>query len=350
MQILYPAAKWKPLGSAGSEPFIGTPRVLIFHTMYGYLEGTDSMFRKGGYDGTESHFGVGDGGLVYQWQRIDRQADAQYAGNAYATSVETEDRTHPEKGWTDKQLDALVALATWWCLQTRNPAALVSAPTGRGMGYHRQFAVWNRAGHLCPGAAREKQLKTLIIPRVAKALNQPVPPGGSTDPGNGFTYRPEDGDGLLELWEYDTSRTDITDLQKALLALRYDPGAVDGYFGGDTRSAVVAFQVDNDLDPDGIVGPKTRAAMRAAKPRPVVPFPLPPSDWFGPPDADPRNHSGYFAAGERKHIQRVQKTVGAKPDGLYGKETSNAVRDWQERHEIAADGLTGRRTWPKMFG
>ena len=85
MLTRYPAAEWRPLGEQ-TEPGI-TPRILIVHTMVGYLRSTDTMFRKQGYTGTESHFGVGGpwdssdlDGAVWQWQSIDRQADAQNAG------------------------------------------------------------------------------------------------------------------------------------------------------------------------------------------------------------------------------------------------------------------------------
>src|SRR5690242_7901773 len=127
MKILYGQADWRPLGNPSDEPYIGVPRVLIFHTMSGYLAGSDSMFKQNGYSGTESHFGVGgswDGaardGAVWQWQRIDRSADAQYGGNAYATSVETSDGAHDNVPWSAKQLESLIKLATWWCLETRN--------------------------------------------------------------------------------------------------------------------------------------------------------------------------------------------------------------------------------------
>lgn len=54
---------------------------------------------------------------------------------------------------------------------------------------------------------------------------------------------------------------EVVRLQKKLSWLRYDVGAIDGVFGGDTKHAVVAFQKVNRLAPDGIVGPRTRAAL-----------------------------------------------------------------------------------------
>ena len=59
---------------------------------------------------------------------------------------------------------------------------------------------------------------------------------------------------------------DVADLQSRLLALGYDCGKADGYFGALTRAAVIAFQRDHGLEPDGIVGTLTRAALDDAMP------------------------------------------------------------------------------------
>lgn len=46
-------------------------------------------------------------------------------------------------------------------------------------------------------------------------------------------------------------------IQSLLARIGYDPGAVDGVFGQQTREAVRAFQLDNGLEPDGVVGSLT---------------------------------------------------------------------------------------------
>lgn len=57
--------------------------------------------------------------------------------------------------------------------------------------------------------------------------------------------------------------TQVVQLQQQLTELGYDVGKVDGLFGPATRHAVIAFQKVNGLARDGIVGPRTRAALRA---------------------------------------------------------------------------------------
>lgn len=56
---------------------------------------------------------------------------------------------------------------------------------------------------------------------------------------------------------------EVRRLQQALIDQNYKPGAVDGAFGAATEVAVKAYQADHSLQPDGIVGAKTWAALGA---------------------------------------------------------------------------------------
>lgn len=61
----------------------------------------------------------------------------------------------------------------------------------------------------------------------------------------------------------------VHDLQAQLATLGYTLGKQDGIMGARTVAAVVAFQTDNDLVADGVVGDRTWQALRAAKTRPL---------------------------------------------------------------------------------
>jgi len=64
------------------------------------------------------------------------------------------------------------------------------------------------------------------------------------------------------------SGEDVSYCQQILNDLGYDIGksGVDGKFGSKTKEAVIAFQKDHGLNPDGVVGPLTYEALENAKP------------------------------------------------------------------------------------
>jgi hypothetical protein len=236
-----PFAEWRPIGTIQEEPPI-TPTVLIFHTMAGFLLGSEATFKAKGFFGTESTFGVGgpaDGrldGALYQWQDTHREADAQAAGNAYANSVETSDGRHPTNPWSSKQIKTLVRLTVAWCKLTGNPCELVKRTEDRGLGYHAQFSVWNPDNHGCPGPVRLGQLRQIVIPKARAQLTRGLkykPP----KPPSKRSKRPLAEDGVLGLGT-------IAVLQRRL---RVDD---DGIMGPETR---VALEIDLGVRPDGLL-------------------------------------------------------------------------------------------------
>jgi len=56
----------------------------------------------------------------------------------------------------------------------------------------------------------------------------------------------------------------LAGVQKALGRLGHSPGAEDGKDGPKTQHAVREFQASATIKIDGIVGPETRAALKAA--------------------------------------------------------------------------------------
>jgi len=62
---------------------------------------------------------------------------------------------------------------------------------------------------------------------------------------------------------------DVATLQDALRARGFNPGATDANFGGGTEAAVIAFQRSEGLLADGVVGPRTAAALGLPGPSPA---------------------------------------------------------------------------------
>lgn len=62
-----------------------------------------------------------------------------------------------------------------------------------------------------------------------------------------------------------TNKTDLADVQEQLQKQGYYNGLLDGKTGPMTKQALTQFQQDNDLEPDGKYGPKTKAKLFASK-------------------------------------------------------------------------------------
>ena len=185
---LYPAAQWRPLADGNPDAQMTAHDIVCVHTMVGFLGGTETMFRKDGWTGTESHFGVGGpsdlglDGTVYQWVDTDYQADANLEGNPRLISIETSDGGDETTPWTEAQLAAIAGIIVWACREHDIPAELVadSTPGRRGIGYHRQGIEpwkvaggerWSKAnGKVCPGDVRIQQLLDDVIPRVQQEI------------------------------------------------------------------------------------------------------------------------------------------------------------------------------------
>jgi putative chitinase len=52
---------------------------------------------------------------------------------------------------------------------------------------------------------------------------------------------------------------------------------------------------------------------------------------------------------EDDHVKLVQAKLGIAMDGVFGTDTTKAVKKWQAAHGLVADGKVGDATWSKMF-
>lgn len=207
MAVASPAIRQAPLGPQ-TQPPMDRHDIICVHTMVGYLVSTDKFFRVSngtGYDGTESHFGIGGrwgpdlgggwDGRIWQWQALLNTADANYQGNPRVISIETADNAaRPIEPWTINQTAALIDLIAWLCTPAAHagcpsdwtchqegiPAVLVpdTKSSRRGLAYHAQGAAEHTVGEWwslspgkdCPTAARISQFRNIVIPGVQRKL------------------------------------------------------------------------------------------------------------------------------------------------------------------------------------
>jgi peptidoglycan hydrolase-like protein with peptidoglycan-binding domain/DNA invertase Pin-like site-specific DNA recombinase len=122
-------------------------------------------------------------------------------------------------------------------------------------------------------------------------------------------------------------------LQRRLQQLNQRPGPVDGLYGPLTRGAVQRFQAGHGLVRDGVVGPRTRRAMRHPRANEML-----------------RSGVGYELRNGSPPVRRLQRglrRLGQNPgaiDGRYGPLTQRAVERIQAHSGLSVDGIAGPQT------
>ena len=127
---------------------------------------------------------------------------------------------------------------------------------------------------------------------------------------------------------------EVKEIQQALSKLGYRV-VINGDFDTATHYGVVRFQRKHRLTIDGIVGPQTLSKIRAQQKRPSV-------------TTEEREFPGtLIKRGSRgPDVRWVQQHIGVKLiDGVFGRGTERAVKNFQRRHRLKADGIIGRKTW-----
>lgn len=198
-------------------------------------------FSRPGND-ISSHFQIAKSGTIYQYVGLDREAYAEYSGNSFAVSVETEDDGKPATPWTQAQISALIRLAKWLGTPARVAA---DNGLGGGVGWHSQYGDWNQSHHNCPGSVRVGQIHTEIIPGIKKATRHPHP------------SKPKDPR-IIRLKTPNMHGDDVKQVQRKIGMTGKE---VDGIFGPQTEQALKRYQKTHGLAPNGVVGPRTRAKL-----------------------------------------------------------------------------------------
>lgn len=196
---------------------------------------------------------------------------------------------------------------------------------------------------------------------------------------------------------YGHSYPEVRVIQQGLKDAGYMQSNPSGYFGKDTEAAVMAFQQDKGIKPDGQVGPttqqallgktltatKTAAPVAAAEKPAEQPAPQPapepeasemvveatesyavktgegielssapitkPSPVYTNPNLMKKGSEGESVVQLQTKLKELGYYTQDAVTGYYGNTTTSAVRDFQMKNGLTADGVAGSATLAKLY-
>lgn len=205
----------------------------------------------------------------------------------------------------------------------------------------------------CSGKAKNTSETVSELPALLRA---PVPDRSlETDPENGRNEQDPDGvDGpdaivvnpnesgentpaatYVALKKHDKGE-EVTALQERLMELGYlEIEEPTDYFGNSTEYAVELFQRQHGLKRDGIAGEQTQALLFSSE----------------------AQHYMLLEGAEGRDVKMLQEQLvdlgyldESDVDQFYGEKTIEAVKAFQKRNGLSADGKAGEKTLEKLFG
>ena len=122
------------------------------------------------------------------------------------------------------------------------------------------------------------------------------------------------------------STDDVMQLQKGLAAAGLYKGPIDGVYGPETEAAVKAAQEKLGVTPDGIWGPETSKAYQAYL-----------------KEQSGKKQPDYFVMQMQADLSALKYYTG-KVDGFYGPETEAAVKAFQKDDGLPVTGKLDSKT------
>lgn len=165
---------------------------------------------------------------------------------------------------------------------------------------------------------------------------------------------------------------DVKRMQQQLKNLGYYTGSVDGDFGAGTETAVRDFQANNGLNVDGKAGKRTLEVLYSGNAKKktaasVTAKPSSSSSSSSNTSANPTQNTAtmytngktdiYLQLGSSNHSQVkilqnrliVLGYLTGTADGEFGETTEAAVKAFQKRNDIYADGVAGPTTLSRLY-
>ena len=153
-------------------------------------------------------------------------------------------------------------------------------------------------------------------------------------------YKNADSDKDDDSLRMGDSGSAVKDLQTKLKKLGYYDGTVDSTFGSGTYAAVKAFQKKYNLTADGVAGSETLKKLDTA-------YKNADSNTSTDDDSLRKGATGTAV----KTLQTNLKKLGfytAYVDGSFGSTTESAVKAFQKKYGLTADGVAGSATLKKI--
>ena len=141
--------------------------------------------------------------------------------------------------------------------------------------------------------------------------------------------------------------TAVRQMQEDLQTLDIYSGSVTGHFGELTEAAVRRFQQKNGLTVDGIAGAKTLAALAALVTGGTVSSGTT-GTVTGSSGTLTLNSTGEAVRALQENLH-ILGYYDSSITGHYGKLTKEAVRQFQKKNGLTADGVAGARTLNKIY-
>ena len=164
---------------------------------------------------------------------------------------------------------------------------------------------------------------------------------------NNNTPVPESSSSSLKVG---SSGSEVKKLQQRLKDLGYLKGSVDGDFGAATETAVKNFQANNGLEVDGKAGPNTLTKVYSSSARKA-----PSTTKTNTPRPTNTPFTSLKNGSSGDDVRRMQNRLielgylDGRADGDFGDATEAAVRAFQARNGLTADGKAGTATLNKLY-
>ena len=144
-------------------------------------------------------------------------------------------------------------------------------------------------------------------------------------------------------------------LQQNLKSLGYYTGAIDAQYGTSTASAVMLFQQKNGLSADGVAGAATLALLYSGTAQPyetAAPTDAPTAAPTSTPDVFTTLYQGLGGEQVTKlqaQLAELGYLTALQVDGRYGATTVSAVKRFQQKNGLSADGVAGPTTLALLY-